>query len=168
VDTQHLALLTRLIQNEVEFCVIGGIAAIYYGSSLITHDLDVAAPLDELNIPRIIRALDGTHPRFRMHPARPPLPDEPQRLKGFRNLCLATDIGVIDILGEVTGVGDSADVISQSQAVEVEPGLTCRVLRLEALIAAKRAAGRPKDLRAVAELTVILEKERDRSGETNE
>jgi hypothetical protein len=33
--------------------------------------------------------------------------------------------------------------------------LACRCLDLDALVAAKRAAGRPKDLEAIAELEVI-------------
>jgi hypothetical protein len=131
-------------------------AAVFHGSTIVTQDLDVCAPLDERNIPRILDALHGVNPRFRMRPDRLPLPDEPVRLRGFRNLCLSTDIGIIDILGEVSGIGGFSEAIAQSHPAELMPGLTCQLLDLEALIAAKRAAGRPKDLRAVAELLVIL------------
>jgi hypothetical protein len=166
MESQHLELLKRLIRSGVDFTVIGGMAAVFHGSSIVTQDLDVCAPLDEQNLPRILEALRGIHPRFRMHPQRPPLPDEPDRLKGFRNLCLATDIGIIDILGEVSGLGEFPEAISKSHAVELEPGFSCPLLNLEALIDAKRAAGRPKDLRAVAELLVILARQRgdDRQG----
>jgi hypothetical protein len=43
------------------------------------------------------------------------------------------------------------------------PGLSCQVLALDSLIRVKRAAGRPKDLEAVAELEAIRE-ERARPG----
>lgn len=160
MESQHLELLIRLIRSGADFTVIGGMAAVFHGSSIVTQDLDVCAPLDEHNLPRILEALRGINPRFRMHPQRPPLPDEPDRLKGFRNLCLTTDIGIIDILGEVSGLGEFPEAIAKSHPVELEPGISCPLLNLEALIAAKRAAGRPKDLRAVAELLVILARQR--------
>lgn len=160
MDSPNLEVLRRLIESGTQFSVIGGMAAVFYGSSVVTQDLDVCASLDDQNVPRIIAALRGLNPRFRMRPDKPPLPEEPERLRGFRNLCLTTDIGIIDVLGEVTGIGGFAQVIAQSHPTELEPGLTCHLLNLEALIAAKRAAGRPKDLRAVAELLVILERRR--------
>ena len=166
MESQHLELLRRLTRSDADFTVIGGMAAVFHGSSIVTQDLDVCAPLDEQNLARIIQALQGINPRFRMHPQRPALPEEPERLKGFRNLCLITDIGIIDILGEVSGVGEFTDAVAKSHSVELEPGLSCPLLNLEALIDAKRAAGRPKDLRAVAELIVILARRRgdDRQG----
>lgn len=164
MEAQHLELLKRLVNSGTEFTVIGGMAAVFYGSSIVTQDLDVCASLDEKNVPRILDALRGTNPRFRMRPDRLPLPDEPERLRGFRNLCLSTDFGIIDILGEVSGIGGFSEAIAQSHPAELLPGLTCQLLDLEALIAAKRAAGRPKDLRAVAELLVILaRKQSDKS-----
>ena len=46
-------------------------------------------------------------------------------------------------------------------SIEVEAyGIPCRCLDLEKLIAVKRAAGRPKDLEAVAELEVLWEERR--------
>jgi hypothetical protein len=153
--------LKRLINSRTEFTVIGGMAAVFYGSSILTQDLDVCAPLDERNIPRILDALRGVNPRFRMRPDRLPLPDQPERLHGFRNLYLSTDIGIIDILDEVSGIGGFSEALAQSRPAELMPGLTCQLLDLEALIAAKRAAGRPKDLRSVAELLVILARKQD-------
>jgi hypothetical protein len=160
MESQHLDLLKRLVDSKTEFTVIGGMAAVFYGSSIVTQDLDVCASLDEKNLPRILEALRGINPRFRMRPDRLPLPEEPERLHGFRNLCLSTDIGILDILGEVSGIGGFSEAIAQSHPAELQPGLQCHLLDLEALIAAKRAAGRPKDLRAVAELLVILDRRR--------
>ena len=40
-----------------------------------------------------------------MRPDRPLLPDDPARLRGFQNLYLETDLGILDILNEVTGIG---------------------------------------------------------------
>jgi hypothetical protein len=60
------------------------------------------------------------------------------------------------LLGEVAGLGDYEKVRRQSVVVKLFD-LPCRVLSLNALIAAKRAAGRPKDLLALPELEALRE-----------
>ncbi|MCY2953614.1 MAG: nucleotidyltransferase [Planctomycetota bacterium] len=145
--------LKRLYDHSVEFVVVGGVAANIHGSTRMTLDLDVCALLDETNLKRIVGALRDLHPKFRMHPAQPALFDM-DRLIGFRNLNLTTDWGVLDILGEITGVGTYQDVLKHSVEMTVY-GLAVKVLDLPALIDAKRAAGRPKDLQALPELEFI-------------
>jgi len=41
-------------------------------------------------------------------------------------------------------------------------GMSCRCLDLPTLILVKRAAGRPKDLEAIAEMEILLEERRPR------
>ncbi len=76
------------------------------------------------------------------------------------NFTLETSVGPLDLLGEVTGGGRYEDLLSQSIEVEVF-GIRCRCLDLRALIGTKRAAGRPKDLEAIAELEVISEEQQE-------
>jgi len=76
------------------------------------------------------------------------------------NFILATDLGAIDLLGDITGGGTYEDLLPHSITISLY-GLSCRCLGLEHLIHVKRAAGRPRDLDAVAELEILLE-ERDR------
>lgn len=152
-----LDLLKRLHEHGVEFFVIGGVAAVLHGSAHVTVDLDVCAPMTETNFQRIIDALDGLNPKFRMRPDRPPFFREARRLAefGFRNLNLETDWGILDILGEVPGVGAYAEL--QESTVETPLGsITVRVLDLATLIKAKYAAKRPKDLRMIPELEFLL------------
>ncbi len=98
-----LDILKRLRNHGVEFVVVGGMAGVLHGSSMVTEDVDVCAPLDRQNMVKILAALAGLNPRFRMNPQRPPLPDNPDRLAGFKNLYLVTDFGQIDFLSEKTG-----------------------------------------------------------------
>lgn len=134
-------------------------AAAAYGSSIVTEDVDVCAPFDSDNLGRILAALRGLHPRMRMHPARPSLPETPEELTGLRNLYVVCDAGQIDLLGEVTGVGPF-DVVDGSAITLDLGGFECRVMGLTALIQSKRAMGRPKDLRAAAELELIAQSQR--------
>ena len=149
-----LDLLKRLEQHQVEFVVVGGIAGVFHGSQLVTEDVDVCAPLTLLNLERIVRALRGLSPRFRMHPKQIPLPDDVEELLGFKNLNLVTDQGQLDILSEITGIGDYDRVAPQTISIDIG-GVACRVLSLDALIKSKKAINLPKDRQAVIELEAI-------------
>ena len=62
----------------------------------------------------------------------------------------------MDLLGEVTGLGGYAGVLSVSQELQLY-GMPCKVLSLEGLIKSKKAAGRAKDLRLLPELEALFE-----------
>ncbi|HEY1379776.1 MAG TPA: hypothetical protein VGF55_23440, partial [Gemmataceae bacterium] len=79
------------------------------------------------------------------------------------NFTLTTTLGDLDLLGEVSGGGAYADVLPFSQEIEAFSA-KFRVVTLERLIQLKRAAGRPKDLEALAELQALLEERRGRDG----
>ena len=72
------------------------------------------------------------------------------------NFTLITDLGDLDLLGEVTGLGGYAEVLSFSEEMELFD-LRCKVLTLEGLIKNKRAVSRAKDLRLLPELEALLE-----------
>ena len=75
------------------------------------------------------------------------------------NFTLTTTLGDLDFLGEVTGGGTYEQLLPYTLEITVF-GITCRVVTLERLIHLKRAAGRPKDLEAIAELQALLEERR--------
>lgn len=67
-----------------------------------------------------------------------------------------TSLGSLDLLGEITGGGSYEALLPNSVTLQLF-GIECLCLSLETLIQVKRAAGRPKDFEAVAELEAILE-----------
>lgn len=73
------------------------------------------------------------------------------------NLYLETELGAVDVLSSILGVGDFARVRAGSIEIELF-GRRCRVISIEDLILAKTALGREKDLLAVKELRAIIEK----------
>ena len=147
-------LLRRFREAEVEFVVIGGMAVVYHGSSLVTQDLDVCAPFTPDNVPRILNAIDGLNARFYPRPDLPIIRNEPEKFVGYKNLYLRTDLGKLDILGELPGVGTYDEIKERVVEVDVD-GIRLRVLDLDTLIAAKRFAGRARDFRAISELEEI-------------
>jgi hypothetical protein len=150
-------LVQRLIEQRVEFVIIGGYAAIAHGVPLTTFDIDVCSPFTFENLGKIHSALAGLHPYHRETPQEIPfvMPDDFRRK--LRNLYLHTDLGQIDFLGEILGVGDYASVHAHSQIAELPIG-SCRILDAPTLLRAKEATGRPKDLLAAQLLRAILEK----------
>ncbi len=83
-----------------------------------------------------------------------PLPEDPARLRGLKNLYLDTDFGKIDLLGELPGVCSFAEL--RDRVIEMDiGGFRCRVLDLDTLIQCKRVAGRVKDRYALIHLEAI-------------
>ena len=151
---QNLSELTRkLVEAKVEFVLIGGFAAVAHGATLVTRDVDICCRFSEENLSRIKEALNGLHP---VHRSRPDLPLELTREQCIRlkNLYLKTDLGVLDCLGEVLGIGDFDAVMRQSIEVELPFG-HCRILDIDGLIRAKEAMNRDHDRITVRQLREI-------------
>jgi len=134
-----------LAEHEVEFILIGGVAISAHGSSYVTFDLDICYSRTKDNLRRIVAALRPYHPRLRDVPEGLPFVWDETTLRQGTNFTLSTDLGDIDLLGEVKGVGTYDNALASSLVIPLY-GNDVKVLSLEALIASKRAAGRPKDL----------------------
>jgi hypothetical protein len=150
-------VVRRLNEHGVEFVLIGGIAAVAHGASLLTFDVDVCCPFHAENLFKLQRSLADVHPVHRMTPQKLPLEITPQNVGTLRNLYLNTDIGTIDCLSEVTALGDYAAVLAQSVEVELSSG-RCRVLSIEGLIRAKQAVNRTQDKIVIAQLMAIQQR----------
>jgi predicted nucleotidyltransferase len=153
-------LVLRLDQWGCRFVVVGGFGAVSLGSSLLTRDVDVACDLSPANLLRVWQALDGLNPVHRMTPDRLPFTREQAERGGWQNLYLATNLGQLDLLGEVKGIGGFAECLASSAPIRIG-GTAIRILTLDALITAKRAMGRPRDLHTVLELEMIRERLRE-------
>lgn len=141
---------------KVNCVVVGGVAAGARGSSQATFDVDVCYARDQANLIRLANALRSVNATLRGAPKDIPFILDEETLKRGLNFTFDTDIGKIDILGEVQGVGQYDDCLADSDETELF-GYRLRVLSLEKLIDAKRSAGRTKDLLVLPELEAILE-----------
>ncbi len=144
-----------LCDCEVEFVVIGGLCATLHGSARMTYDLDICYSRTRANIGRLAAALAPFHPRPRGFPEGLPFGWDEVTLRNGTVFTLQTDLGEIDLLAEVAGLGSFEDIKSAALSVDVF-GRMIWTLDLPTLIRAKRAAGREKDLAAVVELEGLL------------
>ncbi len=148
------ALLTSLAEHRVDFIIVGGVAASLHGSSRDTRDLDVVYSRGARNLGRLAAAIQGHNPYLRGAPPGLPFRLDEETLRRGLNFTLETDIGNLDILGEITGGGSHEDLLPHSVEMHVF-GIWIRCLDLDTLIRVKRAAGRPRDFDAIAELELI-------------
>jgi hypothetical protein len=149
--TRFAELLRTLASAEVEFIVVGGVAAAAHGSPRSTQDVDVVYGRSGQNLQRLLEALGPYHPYLRGAPPGLPFRFDMGTLRSGLNFTLTTDLGWIDLLGEITGGGRYENLISHSISVTAF-GIHCHVLDLDTLIQTKRLTGRPKDLEVLAEL----------------
>jgi hypothetical protein len=150
-------LMRRLVSSQVEFVLVGGFAAVAHGVTLVTRDVDICCRFSEGNLMRIQEAFADLHP---VHRSRPDLPLQltPEQCSMLKNLYLKTDLGVVDCLGEVLGVGNFDEVLKNSVEVELPYG-KCQILHIDALIRAKEAMNRNHDKITVMLLKKIKEQQ---------
>jgi len=152
-------LLRLLTEKQVDYVLIGGLAMRAHGSAHLTEDLDICYRRTPENLRAVAAALAPAHPYLRGAPPGLPFRLDEATLQAGMNFTLTTDFGWIDLLGEVSGIGPYDMVLAQAVEQELY-GLAVRVLSLDGLIAAKRAAGRNKDHSHLLELEE-LKKMRD-------
>jgi hypothetical protein len=145
-----------LTDAGVEFAIIGGWSAIMHGSAYLTNDLDLCYSRTQANLRRLAGALATYHPRPADFPLELPFVWDERTLHGGTVFTLDTDLGRIDLLAEVAGLGGWDEI---RKGCVLLPAFDREVwtLDLPSLIRAKRAAGRPKDLLVLPELESLLD-----------
>lgn len=156
---QFKTLLAALAANDVEFIIIGGLAATLHGSARVTYDIDVVYNRTPENLLKIVAALSPYKPYLRGAPEGLPFTFDVETLKRGLNFTLTTSVGPIDLLGELSGVGTYDAVRARANTATMFEG-TYLFIDLEGLIASKKAAGRPKDFETIAELETIRDERR--------
>lgn len=156
---EYKKILQTLIEARVEFVLIGGLAANLRGSARVTLDVDVVYARNRENIRRLVEALRPHAPYLRGAPPGLPFLWDEKTVRMGLNFTLVTTLGDLDVLGEVAGGGNYEQLLPHSSELEAF-GVKLRCVTLERLIQLKRAAGRPKDWEALAELEALLEERR--------
>jgi hypothetical protein len=154
--TQLERLLAALTHADVEFIIVGGVAARAHGSARLTDDLDISYARNPANLARLAKALAPLKPYLRGAPPGLPFAWSAATLRAGLNFTLMTTAGAIDLLGEIVGGGSYDDLLPHALRITIFRN-EARLLDLPWLIRVKRAAGRPKDLEVIAELEALQE-----------
>jgi hypothetical protein len=149
-------IIRVLYDASVEFILIGGVAMNLQGVAYLTQDIDFCYSRTPENLKRLARALEPYHARLRGAPPGLPFRLDAATLQQGMNFTLTTDLGDLDFLGEVTGLGsyDKVKAAADKKLIDAMPTL---VLSVKGLIQTKKAARRKKDLLVLPELEALDE-----------
>ena len=150
-----LNLVERLKKAGVKFVLVGGFAGVVHGCTYVTQDIDICCDFSDANLLALQKALKDLHPVHRMTPQRLKLKLTAESCTRFKNLYLDTDIGQVDCLASIQGLGDYEDVKNLSEIRDLGGGLRIHVLTIDSLIKARKAMNRPRDREAVLQLEAI-------------
>ncbi len=151
-------LLPALVHHHVDFILIGGVAAVVHGSARVTYDVDLVYSRAPENITNLVAALAPYSPYLRGAPAGLPFAWDERTIRNGLNFTLTSDVGDVDLMGEVLGGGSYGDLLPHTFKVKAFQ-VSFRCLDLATLIKLKKAAGRPRDLEALAELHALQEEQ---------
>ena len=97
--TDFGGLLQALAKGDVEFILIGGVAAAFHGAIRTTRDLDVVYRRTPANMARLVKAIAPLSPYLRGAPPGLPFLWDAETLAHGLNFTLTTSFGELDLLG---------------------------------------------------------------------
>jgi hypothetical protein len=150
-----VGLLRALVDEGIEFIVVGGGAAILHGAPITTFDLDIVPRREAANAEALMGLL-SRYGVFIIEPMKRKLLPRSSDFLGNGQLNLSTQLGPLDVLCRLHD-GRGYEELVEHSTVVTDGETSLRVLDLPTLIEVKAAAGRPKDRLAVPMLLALLE-----------
>lgn len=144
-----LALVDSLNRHEVDYVLIGGMAAVVYGATRLTDDLDILARDMDDNMERLSAALNDLHATS----------DIAEHVSTFElramNTRWSTAAGTVDVLVSAKGPAGTTinwRMIEPTARTIVHEGHQVRIAALDDLLVMKLSVGRPRDISVAEEL----------------
>ncbi len=162
-ESKLIATLRILVENGIEFVVVGGLAAVLNGAPIQTFDIDLVYSQEPTNIDRLLRVLQSLDAIFRIQPERRLRPTL-SHLAGAGHLNLSTLYGPIDLLASIGQGLNFRDLLSHSTEMDIGAGIFVRVLDLETLVLLKEQSGAEKDQAMIPILRRTLSELRKKRG----
>ncbi len=140
-----------LVENDVDFVIVGGVAVVLQAMPRFTKDLDICYSTTQENLDALGGVLLAVGARLRGIDENVPFVPDGRTLRGTQILCLTTSAGDIDLLVEPSGAPSYETLRERADIMELA-GNPVRVASIEDLLTMKRAAARPQDLADVETL----------------
>jgi hypothetical protein len=151
-DSYHPATLVHaLIEGNVDFVIIGGVAVVLQAMPRFTKDLDICYSTAQDNLDALGGVLVALKARPRGIPEEVPFVPDGHTLRQTQIVCLTTPVGDIDLLVSPEGAPTYKTLRRRADIMD----LGChnvRIASIEDMLAMKRAAGRPQDLTDIESL----------------
>jgi hypothetical protein len=157
-DFEPRPIFRTLLEHEVDFILIGGMAGIARGSSYPSYDIDIAYASDAKNLERLAAALRELGATLRGAPHDVPFQLDARTLRAGSHFSFDTSHGSLDILSDPSGAPAYEKLKSGAgDPVPVE-GELMYVASLDHLIAMKEASGRTKDKLMATEYRILSDR----------
>lgn len=153
---QPFEILRTLADHEVVYVLIGGLAAVFHGSTVRTGDADICPDPDLENLGRLADALEAMDAGLRVESEPDPIPfsyDAPF-LAQMQVINLRTRFGALDITREPAGFR-GYDELAEHAATTEARGIRIRIASLADIIRSKATANRPKDQQTLPALRAL-------------
>ena len=157
INRPFFEILKTLNEHGVNYVLIGGLAAILWGSDSITRDVDVCYERDEANIQALVRALRALDAHPRGWPEGVPEFIDERAFRLGDTMTFVTKFGDFDCLGTPSGTDGYSDLVQNAEPMEIDQDATVLVSSIDDIIRMKRTAGRVKDLNLVEGLKLLKE-----------
>ncbi len=144
-DSKLFATLRTLYQRDIQFMVVGGLAAVLNGAPVQTYDIDLVYSREQANVDRLLNFLQEIDAIFRIQPERRLRPTS-SHLAAGGHLNLMTRYGPVDLLATIGQDLGFSDLLPHSDEMDIGEGIRVRVLDLETLISIKEQLASEKDI----------------------
>ena len=155
-----------LARHEVEYLLVGGIAARAYGAQRPTFDVDCVPEPSRENLDRLAAAMRDLHARLRVEgltdqeAALLPVQVTGSTLVRMELSTWRTDGGDLDVLADIPDRHGRhlsyPELVGRASKLNLD-GIVVRVAALDDVIASKEWADRPKDRDALPELRALID-----------
>jgi hypothetical protein len=150
------AIIELLGRHQVDYVLIGGIAARLWGSPLLTDVVDICPATKAANLRRLAAALNEVRAQFRppgleQGASTPPWDERTFRPHLGGSVALTCSLGWLDLWFRPDGTGGYDDLIKHASDIEVA-GTRVKLASLDDIIRSKEASGRQKDLEQLPHL----------------
>jgi hypothetical protein len=153
---EPVEMVRILVAHEVEFVLIGGYAAVLYGSAMFTTDADICPDPSLDNLARLAAALREMDARIRTdaEPEGLPFVCDEHFLSQMKMVNLMTRYGAFDISFAPAASNGYEDLIRGAVDYDLD-GVPVKLAALGDIIRSKSAANRPKDQQALPHLYAL-------------
>ena len=144
-ESKLVATFRELCRSDIQFIVVGGLAAVLNGAPIQTYDLDLVYSREPANVNRLLHFLRDIDAIFRIQPERQLRPTE-SHLAAGGHINLLTRYGPVDLLATIGQNLTFSDLLPDSTEMAIADGVSVRVLNLETLISIKEHLASEKDV----------------------
>lgn len=148
------AIIEGLIQADIRFILVGGLATVVQGAPVTTMDVDIVHQQTEQNISKLFNFLSSIQAVYRRPDDKIIKPRE-KDLSGMGHALFSTRLGPLDVLAFIEQNHTYDDLIKYTIEIEFR-GYTVNVLDIEKIIELKETSNDPKDLQRLPLLRETL------------